>query len=56
MIDERNFFDQLVRNHIKTYKSINKITTGQEDNYTSGCRRDYPHFRENYKLTSIDLS
>ena len=37
MIDGRNFFDQSIKNDIKTYESIRKITTGQGDDYTTGC-------------------
>ena len=37
MIDGRNLFDQSVKNDIKTYENIRKITTGQGDDYTTGC-------------------
>ena len=37
MIDERNFFDQLEMNDIRTYYYIRKITIGQGDDYTTVC-------------------
>ena len=43
MIDGRNFFDQPIKNDLKTYNSIRKIVTGQGDDYTTGCLLDYPY-------------
>ena len=31
MIDRLKFFDQSIKNNIKTYKNISNITTGQGD-------------------------
>ena len=39
-----------------TYESIKKIATDHGDVYTTGCLLDYPYFRDNYKITKIDLS
>ena len=39
-----------------TYWNINKIATGQGDNYTTGCLSDYPYFKWDYKRIAIDLS
>ena len=36
MIDGRNFFDQPIKNDLKT---------GQGDGYTTGCSLDYPYFK-----------
>ena len=41
IIDGRKFFDQLVKNDLRTYDNIQKIATGQEDNYASGYLLDY---------------
>ena len=41
MTDGRNFFDQPVKNNIKTYDKIQKIETGQGDDYATGCPLDY---------------
>ena len=40
----------------KTYKNMRRISTGQRDDYTTGCFLDYSYFKENYKLIAIDLS
>ena len=56
MIDGINFFDQPVKNHIITYDNIRKISTGQGDDYTTGCLLDYNYFKEHYKMIAIDLS
>ena len=56
MIDERNFFDQSVKNNLRTNDSIRTIATGQGDDYTTGCLLDYQYFKEYYKLIAIDLS
>ena len=41
MIDGQNFFDQLIRNNFVTYNNIQNISTGQGDDYTTGCLLDY---------------
>ena len=45
MIDGQNVFDQPLRNNLITYNSIQKIATGQGDDYTKGCLLDYNHFK-----------
>ena len=55
MITERNFFNQPIKNDLKTYDSIRKIATGQGDDYTTGGLLDYPYFKKYYKLIAIDL-
>ena len=55
MIDGRNFFDQTVKNNLRTYDNIRKIAAGQDDDYTTGCLLDYPYFTKYYKLTTIEL-
>ena len=56
MIDGKNFFDQPINNMIKTYENIRKITTGQGDDYTTGCLLDYTYFKIYYKMVVADLS
>ena len=56
MIDGKNFFDQPVKNGVRTYKNIRKITTGQRDGYTTGCLLDYNCFKNYYKMIAIDLN
>ena len=56
MIDEKNIFDQPLKNDRRIYDNIEKVTIGQGDDYTIGCLLNYPYFKENHKLIVIDLS
>ena len=56
MIDDRNVFDQLINSINKTYENIRKTTTGQRDDYTTGCLLDYSYFKDHYEMIAIDLS
>ena len=47
MIDGQNFFDQPVKNNLRTYDNVQKIMIGQGDDYKTGCLLDYPYFKEN---------
>ena len=55
-IDGRNFYDQPINDLIKQYDEIRKISTGQSDDYTTGCLLDFAYFEKNYKLIAVDLS
>ena len=50
MTDRRNLFDQPLKNNLGTYNNIQKITTDQGDDYTTGFLLDYPYFKEYYKM------
>ena len=39
-----------------THDSVQKIATGQGDDYTTGCLLDYNYFKNCYKVMAIDLS
>ena len=52
----RNFFDQPIKNDLKTYDNIRKISAGQGDDYTAGWLLDYNYLKEHYELIAIDLS
>ena len=56
MIDGQNFFDQLVKKHLRMYGNIRKIPVGQKDDYINGCLLDYNYFNEYYKMITIELS
>ena len=56
MINGENFFDQPIKNNKTTFENIRKITTGQGDDYTTGCLLDYPYFMDTYKMIAVDLS
>ena len=54
MINGKNFFEQPLKNDLRTY-DIRKIATRQGDDYTTGCLLDYPYFYE-HKMIGIHLS
>ena len=41
-------FQLYLYNDNKTYENIEKIATGQGDDFTTRCLLDYPNFKENY--------
>ena len=41
---------------MRTYEFSPKSTTGQDDDYTTGCLLDFLWFKEHYNLIAIDLS
>ena len=54
--DGRNFYDQPINDSIKRYDEIRKISTGQGDDYTTGCFLDFNYFEKNCRLLAADLS
>ena len=55
-IDGRNFYDQPINDSIKQYDEIRKRSTGQSDDYTTGCLLGFAYFEKNYRLIAVDLS
>ena len=55
-IDGRSFYDQPINYSIKQYNEVRKVSTGQGDDYTTGCLLDFTHFEKNYRLIAADLS
>ena len=55
MIHRKNHFDHPIKRYIRTYESIQEITTGQGDDYTTGCLLHYNCFKK-HKLIQTDLS
>ena len=45
MINGENILDQPIKNNKVTYENIRKISTGQGDDYTTGCLLDYSYFK-----------
>ena len=56
IIDEKDFFDQPVKNDKVTYENIKKIIVGQVDDYRTGCLLDYTYFKKCYKMIAVNLS
>ena len=45
-IDGRNFYDQPINDSIKQYDEMREISTGQGDDYTTGCLLDYAYLKK----------
>ena len=41
---------------IKQYDEFRKISTGQGDDYTTGCVLNFAYFEKNYRVIAADLS
>ena len=54
-IDGKNFHDQPINDSTKQYEEIRKISTGQGDDYTTGCLLYFTYFEKNFKLIAVDL-
>ena len=54
LIDNKPFFDQLVKNKQEAYKKL--VEMSKNDAYRTGILLDYFYHQEYYKLISIDLS
>ena len=55
-IDGINFYDQPINNSNKQYVEIRKISTGQGDDYATGCLLEIAYFEKYYRLIAVDLS
>ena len=41
IINGKNFYDQAIDSYIKRYEGTRKLTTGQGEDYTTGCLLDF---------------
>ena len=55
-INGRNFYDQPINDTIKQCDEVRIVSTGQGDDYTTGCLLDFAYFEKNYRLIAADLS
>ena len=53
MINGQNFFDQSIKNYLRTYHNI---VTCQANDCTTDFLLDYSYLKKYYKLIGIDLS
>ena len=56
IINGHNLFSQAVKTNLRTYENIQKIETGEVDDYTTSCLLDYNYFNKYYKMIATDLS
>ena len=45
-----NFFDEPVKDKKVTYENSRKISTGQEDDYTTSYLLDFTYFKDSSKI------
>ena len=53
---KKTFFDQPVKNYLRTYDNIRKTLTGQGEDCTTSFLLDYNYFKRYCKMIAIDLS
>ena len=49
-------FKKYFNDSIKQYDETREISTGQGDDYTTGCLLEFSYTEKNYRLIAIDLS
>ena len=55
LIDGRNFYHQPINDLIQQSDEVRKVSTGQGDDYTTGCLLAYGYFKDDYRLIAVDL-
>ena len=55
-INGKNFYDSAIDSDIKRYEEIRKLTTGQSEDYTTGCLSYYEYIKNHCRLIAVDLS
>ena len=56
LIDGRNYYDQPITGLIKQYDEVRKVSTGQGDDYNTGCLLDYANFKDSCRIIAVVLS
>ena len=52
-IDGRNFYGQPTNDLIKEYDEVRKVSTGQGNDYTTGCLLGFAYFKDNYRIIAF---
>ena len=55
-IDGRSFYGQPINDLIKQYSEVRKVSTGQGDDYKTGCLLDFAYLEKKYRLITVDLN
>ena len=45
-----------MKDQVKRYEEVRKITIGRGNDYTTGCLLDYQYFKDHYQLIAVRLS
>ena len=56
IINGKIFYDKAIYSDIKQYVEIRKLTTRQDEDYTSACLLDYDYTSNHYRVIAVDLS
>ena len=56
IINGKNLYDHPIYWDIKPYEKIRKSTTGQDEDYSTGCLLDYEYIKNHYRLIAVDLT
>ena len=56
IINGKNFYDQTTDSDIKQYEEIGKLTTGPDEDYTTGFLLEHDYIKNQYRLIGVDLS
>ena len=56
LFDGRNFYDQPISDKIRKYDELRKVTTGEGEDYTTGCLLDYKYFKDHHLIITWHLS
>ena len=49
-------YDQAIDLYVKRYEEIRKLTTVQDEDYTTKCLLDYDYIKIHYSLIAVDLN
>ena len=52
----KKLYNQPIATDIKQYEEIRRLTTGQGEDYTTGCLLDYESIKNHYALIAVNLS
>ena len=55
-IDRREFYNQLINDSVKQYDEVRKVSTGQGDDYATGCLLDFAYFEKKLQTNRSSLS
>ena len=55
IINRKSFYDQPIDSDTKQYEKIRKLTTEQDEDYTTGCFLSYEYIKNQYRLI-VDVS
>ena len=55
IINGKNFYYQPIDSDIKRCQEIRKLTSGQGEDYTTGCLLDYSYIKNHYRLIAVYL-